>query len=90
MRLRRIRAHYTPRPGYWFVPKAFGWGAVPASCQGWAATLALLVAAVAIARLAELHSPVYLALIVPLILGFVWLVWAKTDGEWRWRWGPDD
>ena len=27
------------RPGYWFRPKRFGYGAVPATWQGWAATL---------------------------------------------------
>jgi len=86
----KLRRRYTPRPGYWFVPRAFGWGATPATWQGWAATMALIAMAVPIAMLAENRGRVYLALLAPLILGFVWLAWTRTDGEWRWRWGFDD
>ncbi len=90
MRPGKVRARYTAPPGYWFVPKAFGWGAVPVTWQGWAATLALIAAAIPIAWLSENRGHVYLVLLAPMILAFVWLTWAKTDGEWRWRWGLDD
>lgn len=76
-------------PGYWFVPKAYGWGAVPATWQGWLATSLFVLVAGLIAKLAELRSPVWLALLVPLILGFIGLCWAKTDGPWAFRWGRD-
>ena len=85
-----IRDWYRARPGYWFRPKLFGWGAVPVTWQGWAATLGLIVLALPIARLAALSGPLYSALIVPLILGYIYLCWAKTDGAWRWRWGARD
>jgi len=73
------------RPGYWFRPKAFGWGATPATWQGWLLTLAVTGTAVLLARAAEQRGPVWLALLVPLLAGFAWLAWYKTDGEWRWR-----
>ena len=30
-----------------------------------------------------------LGLLVPLIFALVYLCWIKTDGDWKWRWGPD-
>jgi len=86
---REIRDWYRARPGYWFRPKLFGWGAVPVTWQGWLVTIGLIVLALPVARLAALRGPLHLALIVPLILGYIYLCWAKTDGAWRWRWGSD-
>ncbi|UZK65776.1 hypothetical protein [Sphingomonas sp. M1-B02] len=83
----RILGGARVRPGYWFVPKAFGWGATPATWQGWVATLLMVVAAALIANLAEHRGAVYLWLLAPLLLGFLWLLWSKTDGDWQWRWG---
>lgn len=77
------------RPGYWFAPKRFGFGAVPATWQGWMATSAFVLLAGLIANVAQHRSPVWLALLAPLMLGFIWLCWAKTDGGWRWRSGRD-
>lgn len=85
-----MRDWYRARPGYWFRPKLFGWGAVPVTWQGWAATLGLIVLSLPIAYLAEARGTALLVLLVPLIVGFVWLSRVKTDGEWRWRWGPKD
>ncbi|MCW3836626.1 hypothetical protein ACFQ1E_09610 [Sphingomonas canadensis] len=76
------------RPGYWFRPKLYGLGATPATWQGWVLTAALAAIAIAVARLAEARGAALLVLLVPLIAGFIWLVHAKTDGAWRWRWGP--
>lgn len=86
---RRIRDWYRVRASYWFRPKMFGWGAVPVTWQGWAATLAFVAVAAAIAYLAEHRSEIWLLLLAPIVLAFIWLCWAKTDGEWRWRWGAD-
>jgi hypothetical protein len=86
----RIRDWYRARPGYWFRPKLFGWGAVPVTWQGWAATLLLIAVSVPIAMLAANRGMAYLALTVPLIVGYVWLCWVRTDGDWRWRWGQGD
>ena len=78
------------RPGYWFRPKAFGYGAVPVTWQGWALTLALVLAAALIGNLAEHRGTVYAVLLLPLVVGFLYLCWAKTDGGWGWRWGNKD
>lgn len=87
MTRQEIRNWYRPQPGYWFRPKLFGWGAVPVTWQGWAATLGLVLLSLPIAWLAETRSMAWLALLAPLVIGFVWLSWTRTDGEWRWRWG---
>lgn len=75
------------RPGYWFKPKRHGLGAVPVTWQGWLATALMIVPAVLLANLAKHGRPAFLVLLVPLVLGFLWLCWAKTDGGWHWRWG---
>ncbi len=77
------------RPGYWFRPKRFGWGAVPVTWQGWLLTAALLAFGIAIAKLAEARTRLWLVLLIPLVLGYVALAWARTDGAWRFRWGDD-
>ncbi|MES2443148.1 MAG: hypothetical protein V4574_09985 [Pseudomonadota bacterium] len=87
---RPIRDWYRARPGYWFRPKLFGWGAVPVTWQGWSLTLAVIAAAWPITRLAARYGFAPLALMIPLLIGFVWLCHAKTDGAWRWRWGDRD
>jgi len=89
-RLGQSRDRRRVGPGYWFAPKKFGFGAVPATWQGWVATLVMVLAAALIANLAEHRSPVWLALLAPLLIGYIGLVWAKTDGGWRWRWGKGD
>jgi hypothetical protein len=77
------------RPGYWFKPKRFGVGAVPATWQGWALTFGLAVAAFAIGSLAEHRGAALAVLLVPLLVGFLWPSWQKTDGDWHWGWGRD-
>lgn len=89
MKSARSRSRYSVRPGYWFAPKAFGWGAVPVTWQGWVVTLVFIAAAAMIAKTGEHRSPVWLGLLVPVVLGFIAICWAKTDGGWRWRWGGE-
>ncbi len=89
MNIHEIRDWYRAAPGYWFRPKLFGWGAVPVTWQGWAATLGLIVLAVPLGWLAETRGPIFLALLIPMVAAFVYLCWAKTDGDWKWRWGRD-
>jgi hypothetical protein len=89
MTLQEIRNWYRARPGYWFRPKLFGFGAVPVTWQGWAATFGFIALAGAIAFFFADRGPAYLALLAPPLAGFVWLCWAKTDGDWRWRWGKE-
>lgn len=90
MTLQEIRGWYHARPGYWFRPKLFGWGAVPVTWQGWALTFAMVAAAIVVTRLAEVRGLELLLPLAPLVAVFSWLCWLKTDGDWRWRWGRDD
>lgn len=90
MKLNEIRDYYRVRPGYWFRPRLYGFGATPVTWQGWLCIAVLIAIAVPIANLAEHGRPAFLVLLVPLVLGFAWLCWAKTDGGWHWRWGDRD
>jgi uncharacterized membrane protein AbrB (regulator of aidB expression) len=87
---------------YWFVPKSYGYGATPKNWKGWAATaafaivtigLALSIQLVFVTRLVAqwpLFIALWLAAIIVSIVGFVILCRAKTEGDWRWRWGKSD
>jgi hypothetical protein len=89
MTLQRFKQWYRVRDGYWFAPKMFGYGVTPVTWQGWLLTLAFTVVLIA----AILLIPGDLARITvaaALILGFCVIAARKTDGGWRWRWGPDD
>ena len=93
--------HITLKPkagDYWFVPKSKGYGATPKNWKGWMATLVFGVLTLALATVPSLaphllntpHWPyrlaLWLAAIAAVIVGFLKLAQAKTDGEWRWRW----
>ena len=84
---RRTRDFYRIREGYWFAPKRYGLGATPVRWQAWASIAVLMAAASGVTWLGRHHSPIYLALLAPLVLGFIALAHAKTDGGWKWRWG---
>ena len=81
---------------YWFKPKRYGWGATPVTWQGWALTLGIVLAMVAISVMLRLTEKTYwgLAAIVAFdvaALGMLAIVsHRKTDGEWRWRWGAEN
>ncbi len=85
--IRKARAPYMIREGYWFAPKLYGIGAVPVTWQGWLAT-ALFLLLLGLAMLMP-NDAAKIAVAVPLVLGFTLLCWLKTDGGWRWRWGPE-
>ena len=79
--------------GYWFRPRRYGFGASPATWQGWATIVAFpVVCGAATLALFGLLPPV-LAIILFVIFmaaatfGFIAFVRNKTDGEWRWSWG---
>ena len=46
--------------------------------------------AIPVARLTVTRGMMPLMLTLPLVIGYIWLCWAKTDGDWKWRWGPGD
>ncbi|MDG2534649.1 hypothetical protein P6144_13385 [Sphingomonas sp. HITSZ_GF] len=77
------------RPGYWFRPKRFGFGAVPVTWQGWAATFAFGALLGLIVNFATHRDRIWFVLLVPLIGGFLWLIATKTDGDLGFRWGGD-
>ncbi|MBX3595704.1 hypothetical protein [Sphingomonas sp.] len=82
-----VRAHFRVREGYWFAPKLFGYGATPATWQGW---LSLFGFVGAIALLAHtIRQPgLLIAAVAPLTIAYIWFVYTKTDGGFHWRWGP--
>ncbi len=87
--VRRYRNSQRVRPGYWFRPKTFGWGAVPVTWQGWLVTVLFMTAAAIVGNVANHRGPTWLVLLVPLTLGFILLCWTKTDGGWSFHWGDD-
>jgi hypothetical protein len=82
---------------YWFKPKRYGYGATPATWEGWAFTglvvaIAAIVASVASRSGHPFSGPVALmcwAVLATIIVLTVVIVKFKTDGAWRWRWGRD-
>lgn len=80
----------------WFRPKRYGFGAAPASWQGWALTAAYLVLILALSSwLAEGAAAgnsrfvPFTAVAVLATLVYVIVAWRTTEGGWRWRWGRD-
>ncbi len=80
-------------PTYWFKPKKYGYGATPATWQGWAVTLATVLAVVAVSlclrfTAKSLWTLAALVIFDVLALGVLVIISRRTtDGEWRWRWG---
>lgn len=74
------------RPGFWFVPRRFGFGATPATWQGWALTVGALAAVVLLVQSIE-PKGVGAVCAIGVVLGMTLVSWQKTDGAWRWRWG---
>jgi hypothetical protein len=83
---------------YWFKPKTYGYGATPSSWKGWAAVLGFIALTIGVSWLLMAPSRtgdppsggavlVWLVVMLALTSGFWWLSKAKTDGEWKWRWG---
>jgi uncharacterized membrane protein YbhN (UPF0104 family) len=82
---------------YWFRPKRYGYGATPVTWQGWLVTLGSVVVIVGAAGLVAVfgrNTPgALLGLVVFEASAIVLLCLisaAKTEGEWRWRWGSVD
>ena len=87
---------------FWFRPKTYGYGATPANWKGWVAVL-LTVAVTAVATVVLIVSPQisgappapaqvaeWAAIVAVTVAGLVVLSRAKTEGEWKWRWGDKD
>ena len=78
-------------PPAWFAPKRYGYGAsLPISWQGWALTCAFVLVAVGLSYWFEHRPAILVAILAPLIIGFIVIAARTTRGGWRWRWGEDD
>ena len=74
----------------WFAPKRYGWGATPATWQGWALTLGFVGILILLARKFA-HRPILLfAAMTPVVVAFLVICARTTKGGWRWRWGDDE
>ena len=70
----------------WFKPKRYGYGNVPSTWQGWAATAAFGAFVVGAAAAAEHGAiPMLWALggVAAATAAFISFAKYKTDGEWR-------
>ena len=78
---------------YWFKPKRYGYGATPATWQGWAFTVGTVLAMVAVSLYLRLTAKSLWALVALLmfdaaaVAALVVVGYRKTDGGWCWRWG---
>lgn len=82
---------------YWFKQKRYGYGAAPATWQGWALTSAYVVILTIIsvwlterAIRAESGIVTFIILTAVITIIFLGIVWRTTEGGWRWRWGDKD
>jgi len=81
---------------FWFKPKTYGYGATPSNWKGWGATGLFVIVIVGISLAFLGMGPTHgngfrigawAIMVAGLTSGFVWLSWAKSDGQWGWRWG---
>jgi hypothetical protein len=81
---------------FWFKPKKFGYGATPATWEGWTFTagyalFVLVISLIFMGREPAVRDVIaWIALLIPATIGTVWVSWRKTDGEWRWRWSRNN
>ena len=70
----------------WFAAKRYGIGAgKPISWQGWAVTIGYLAAVVGASVLLPKSLLAFVAILIPLTLGFIIVSARTTRGGWRWR-----
>lgn len=75
----------------WFAPKRYGYGAgLPISWQGWAVTLAFVLATALLAVALGRRPMQLMAAIIPISAAFIVTCARTTRGGWRWRWGEDE
>lgn len=78
----------------WFKQRRYGFGAYPASWQGWALTAAYVVGMIAAAVMfappaGEPQTMRFFVIAGALTIVFVAIAWRTTEDGWRWRWGKD-
>jgi hypothetical protein len=83
---------------YWFRPKRYGLGATPVTWEGWAVTggALVLIGVVTWFFIGATRVPSLTAVLVWAVLvgaatvALLIVTKAKTQGEWRWRWGDPE
>lgn len=74
----------------WFVPKRYGFGAMPVTWQGWALTIGFILILIG-DRLLFGHKPIaFFAVLIPVMVTFIVITAHTTRGGLRWRWGEKD
>ncbi len=71
---------------HWFVRQRFGYGATPATWQGWL-SVAVYLAIVALFAWRLPGGTLRIAVLTPITLGYIWFVWTRTKDGFGWRWG---
>jgi len=82
---------------YWFKPKRYGYGATPATWEGWAFTglVMAIVGGSGWLLLGIGRTPdwtmllVWWAVVAVVLAVSVVVSKSRTEGSWRWRWGRD-
>ena len=82
-----------PKP--WFAPERYGYGAsLPIAWQGWALIGAYIAVIGVVAWLDQQADgrvrTIGFALFVAATATFLSLVYKRTKGGWKWRWGKRD
>jgi O-antigen/teichoic acid export membrane protein len=78
---------------YWFRQKQYGYGAVPITWQGWALTIASVIAIIGCTLIIMRHTALdawfWFAVVAEfaVVAVLVQIGRRKTQGGWRWRWG---
>jgi len=74
---------------YWFRQKTLGYGATPATWEGWLATAGFVGLVLGLSRFwlanghfSQLKLYLYLGLVGVMTVAFLWLTWIKTEGGW--------
>lgn len=75
---------------YWFKPKVYGYGAFPATWEGWATIVIFVIGVLSTVSIAEKNLTSFIVVLITWIIIISYVSRIKTDGEWKWRWGKED
>jgi hypothetical protein len=73
----------------WFKPKVIGWGASPATWQGWMVLAAFIAVVAVLGMVLHDHVAPYLVAVGTLTVLLVIFARRNTRGAWRWRSGGE-
>lgn len=74
----------------WFVPKRYGFGAVPVTWQGWALTIGFVALLVCASPLLHRSWIAFASIAVMLTVLFVVITARTTRGGLHWHWGDEE